>query len=320
MGSMEFSLAERPESRFALVAGVIGGLLAAFISVKAIMASASSTAAIGFLFVPFLAAIAMVIAGGWGYATGCLWHALRGARRHHGIVLTLAAIIALGLPAWGAWQVTEGLSLERAVAETRGMSTGDLERAATESPWRQNRFYIGAIAQNPAASEALLERLSHLPEALPEAELYEPLGSLWDVKLDNRKGLAPIRLLALNPNVGAATLAHLAEGPDAPKVISDILRNPKTPMRILAKHFETPDPQAQWGLALNPMLPVAVMEKFAAGPDRYVRFNLTYNPSTPLHILEKLASDPDATLATHATQAIERKSRLAAPAAKAQGQ
>ena len=96
--------------------------------------------------------------------------------------------------------------------------------------------------------------------------------------------------------------------------ISDILRNPKTPMRILAKHFETPDPQAQWGLALNPMLPVAVMEKFAAGPDRYVRFNLTYNPSTPLHILEKLASDPDATLATHATQAIERKSRLAAPA------
>jgi hypothetical protein len=308
------SLASRPESRTALAAGIAGGLFAAFISVKAILGSASSTAGIGFVFVPFIMVIAMVIAGIWGYAVACLWHAARGTSQHYAIVLVMAALIGLGLPAWGGWQVSQGLALERAVAETRTMSAAALVRAMDDSRWRTNRFFIGAVAQNPAADEALLDRIAMLADTLPEAELYEPLGSLWDVKLDNRKGLAAMRLVALNPNVGAATLARLAEGPHAGKVIAEVLRNPKTPMAVLSRHFATADPQAQWGLALNPTLPVDVMEKLSASSDRYIRFNLTYNPATPRTILEKLARDPDPTLATHAAQALERKSHQAAPA------
>lgn len=314
------SVASRPESRFAMVAGIAGGLLAAFISVKAILGSASSTAGIGFVFVPFIMVTAMVILGLWGFAVGCLWHAARGTSHHYAVVLVMAALIALGLPAWAGWQVTQGLALEHAVAQTRSMGARELERAMEDSPWKANRFFIGAVVQNPAASEALLDRLSRLPAQLPEAELYEPLGSLWDVKLDNRKGLAAMRLLVLNPNVGAATLARLAEGPDAPKVIGDILRNPRTPPAVMARYFDSTDPQVQWGLALNPALPVAVMEKLSASEDRYVRFNLTYNPATPEAILEKLARDADPTLALHANQALARKSRLAAPATTTQTQ
>jgi hypothetical protein len=59
---MSESLSTRPESRFALVAGISGAPAAAAISVKAIFASGSSTAGIGFVFVPFIMAAVMVLA------------------------------------------------------------------------------------------------------------------------------------------------------------------------------------------------------------------------------------------------------------------
>ena len=303
------SLSARPEARFALVAGIGGALLAAAISVKAIFASANSTAAIGFVFVPFIMMAAMVLAGAWGLAVGCVWHALRGERRYYGVVLVMAWAFAAAVPAYGGWQVWYGLSLERAVAGTARMDAAALEQAMAQSPWRNDRFFIGAVAQNKAASEVLLDRLAQLPEDLPDAELHEPLGSLWNVRLENRKGLSAMRLVALNPNVGPQTLERLSRGePGRPTsmLLGDILRNPKTPMRVLEPHFNSTEYLIEWGLALNPNLPVAVMQRLATSPNLYTRLNLTYNPSTPRVILAKLAQDPDATLANQARQAIDR--------------
>jgi hypothetical protein len=306
---MSQTIASRPEARFALIAGIAGALAAAAISVKAIIGSASSTAGIGFVFVPFIMAAAMVFTGVWGLALGCVWYSLRGTVSHYRAILLLAWIMALGLPAYAGWQIWQGLALERAVAEVLAMNTSELEAAMRTSPWRENRFFIGAVAQNKAASETLLDQLALLPEVLPEAELYEPLGSLWDVKGDNPKGLAAMRLVVLNPNVGAATLARLADGPHADKVIGDIMRNAKLPERVLARYYESTDPNIEWGMALNPRLPVAVMERIAKSGNLYACFNLTYNPATPRPILEALTQHSDATLQRHAQQALDRLDR-----------
>ena len=295
-------LSARPEARFALITGILGGLAAAVISVKAIFASSSSTAGIGFVFVPFIMAAAMVFSGVWGIALGCVWHAHRGTRSYYRPVWLLAWVMTLGVPALTAWQVQQGLALERAVAEASSMSATQLEQALTQSPWRDNRFYLGALVQNKAAGESLLDRVA----ALPDPELYEPLGSLWDVKGENRKGLAVMRLIAYNPNVGAATLQRLAEGPHGDKVLHDVLRNPKTPFNLLQRHFDSTDYQVEWALALNPITPPAVLERLSRSSNRYTRFNLTYNEATPLSILEKLQQDPDEVLATQASQAVER--------------
>ena len=104
------SVAQRPESRMALVAGVAGGLLATVISVKAIFGSASSTAGIGFIFVPFIAAAAMAMAGVWGMALGCVWYSWRGVVSHYRAILMLAWLVALGVPAYVGWQVWQGWS------------------------------------------------------------------------------------------------------------------------------------------------------------------------------------------------------------------
>ena len=299
---MSETLSARPEARFALIIGIVGGLASAVISVKAIFASSSSTAGIGFVFVPFIMAAAMVFSGVWGIALGCVWHALRGTHNYYRPVLLLAWAMTLGVPAFCAWQVQQGLALEHAVAEASSMNASQLERALAQSPWRDNRFYLGAVVQNKAAGEAMLDRIA----ALPDPELYEPLGSLWDVKSENRKGLAVMRLIAYNPDVGAATLQRLAEGPHGDKVLHDVLRNPKTPFKLLQRHFDSTDYLVEWALALNPVTPPAVLERLSHSNNRYTRLNLTYNEATPVPILEKLRQDPDEVLATQAAQAVER--------------
>ena len=295
-------LSARPEARFALITGIFGGLAAAVISVKAIFSSSSSTAGIGFVFVPFIMATAMVFSGVWGIALGCVWHAHRRTRSYYRPVWLLAWVMTLGVPALAGWQVQQGLALEHAVAEASSMNASQLERALAQSPWRDNRFYLGAIVQNKAAGEAMLDRIA----ALPDPELYEPLGSLWDVKSENRKGLAVMRLIAYNPDVGAATLQRLAEGPHGDKVLHDVLRNPKTPFKLLQRHFDSTDYLVEWALALNPVTPPAVLERLSHSNNRYTRLNLTYNEATPVPILEKLRQDPDEVLATQAAQAVER--------------
>ncbi len=311
------SISARPESRFAVVTGVIGGLSATAISVKGILGSASSTAAIGFLLVPFIAAAAMALAGVWGLALGTVWYSLRGAKRYFRAVLLMAWVVALSIPGVAGWKVWEGFALERAVAATRAMSAADLERAIEQSSWRDNRFYVGALAQNKAAAPALLDRIAKLPIA----DLTEPLGSLWDVQGDNRKGLSALRLVARHPNVSPATLEYLAGMPRAQElaVLSDVLRNARTPMAIVMRHVDSADELLQADLALNPNLPPAVMERLARSPNLYVRMNLTWNEATPAGLLEALARDADAIVVRNASQALERRARrsagVAAPAA-----
>ena len=311
------SMSARPESRFAVVTGVIGGLAAAAISVKGILGSASSTAAIGFLLVPFLAAAAMALAGVWGLALGTAWYALRGAKQTYRAVLLMAWVVALSIPGVVGWKVWEGFALERAVAATRAMSAAELERALEQSSWRDNRFYLGALAQNKAVAPALLDRIARLPNP----DLTEPLGSLWDVQGDNRKGLSALRLVARHANVGPATLQYLAGIPGAQElaVLSDVLRNAKTPAAIVMRYVDSTDELLQADLALNPNLPPAVMERLARSPNRYVRMNLTWNEVTPVSLLEALARDADAVVARNAAQALERRAKrttgVAAPPA-----
>ena len=298
-------LSARPEARFALAAGIAGGLAAALISVKAIFASATSTAAIAMLFVPFIAAAAMVGAGIWGLALGCVWQALRGTQRYFRAVLLSAWVLALAGPAAIGWALWNGFALERAVAGARAMNAAELDLAFTHSPWRDNRYFLGAIAQNKAADETLLERIAQLADP----ELYQPMGTIWDVMGENAKGLAVMRLLCYHPNIGAATLERLATGPQSDTVLPDVLRNPKTPLRVLERYADSTDYLLEWGLSVNPNTPPAVLERLSKSANLTSRLNLTLNPATPQATLMRLANDPDEAVARNARAALTRRAQ-----------
>lgn len=300
---MSQGLRARPEAPWALWSGIAGALAVAALALKGIQASSSSTAAIGYLALPLVSAIAAIPIGIWGAALGHVVLRLRGRIAGPPMVFVAALAVAAALPALIAYEVHRGLGLEEAVREVRGMDVLALDAAFDRSPWRHDRYFIAAIAQNPRARPGLLARIA----AEKDPALAEPLGSLWDVMGENRKGLSVMRLVARHPNTWDETLAKLADGPHAPLLLAELAANPHTPPAVLARWYESTDATAEWGLALNPHTPQRVMERLAASPNRSSRMNLTWNPATPREILDRLAADPDPIVARNAAQAIERR-------------
>jgi len=253
--------------------------------------------------VPLVAVAFAVPVGIWGMALG---HVVLVATRRTETVRALfiaALAAAIALPAALGYELWRGLELERAVHAALAMDKAQLEEAFDASPWRRDKFFLGAIAQNSAASPRLLSRMADLDDPA----LYEPLGSLWDVMGANRKGLAVLRLVAHHPNTLGTTLAKLEAAPQAQKLAYELMSNPNTPAEVIARHADDSYYLAQWGLALNPKTPRAVFERLAAGENLYARLNLTLNKAVPRELLEKLARDPDPSVARNARYALERK-------------
>jgi len=208
---MNGNLRDRPEAPWALWSGIAGALAVAGLLLKGSFAAPGLSAVIGVLAVPLVAALAAIPLGIWGAAVGHVTLRLRGRLRGPRTVLVAALVVAASLPAFVAREVHRGLGLEAAVHEARVMDVRQLDAAFDRSPWRGDRHFVAALAQNPAASPELLARMA----AEKDPELYEALGSLWDVMGENRKGLPVMRLVARHPNTRAETLARLAADADA---------------------------------------------------------------------------------------------------------
>ena len=148
----------RPEAGWALWCGVLGALATAALSVKGIFSSGSSTAALGFITLPLVAALGAIPVAAWGAALGHV--VLRGRGKVHSplLVLVAALAVAASLPILVGIEIARGLRLESAVREVRGMDVAQLGRAFEDSPFRQDRYFLGAIAQNPAAQGDVLAR------------------------------------------------------------------------------------------------------------------------------------------------------------------
>ena len=199
---------ERSEARWALWAGIVGALATAALSTRMILSHGSAGAGLGFVFLPLVAAAAAVPIGIWGAALGHVVEHLRGRAPEPKIVFWAALAAAASLPAVVASEVWHGKSLEAAVAEVRRMDSRGLERAFEESKFRRDKYFLGALAGNPAAGPALLDRIA----SLEDPALEQPMWSLWDVMGDNRKGEAVMRLVERHPNASSATVARLKRG------------------------------------------------------------------------------------------------------------
>jgi hypothetical protein len=302
-------LRNRPEWPWAWVSALAGALIAGAITINAIFASASSTAAIGFLFVWIPMSIAGLACGLWGIAMG---HAVSrasipGAGKALSQVAFVTAVLgSIALPTGIIYEAWRGKSLEAQVKAVSAMDTKAIDSAFETSPWNRNRFFLGAIARNKAAGPAVLDRIA----SIDDPDLFEPMGSmLWDLMGDDRKGIGTMRRLTQHPNTAGATLARLSTSPKVQNILYELLANPNTPDSVIARWQDSTDYMAEWGLALNPRLPATVYERLSRSANRYTKFNLTYNKGTPDSVLERLSHDEDELLARNAAAALERKQK-----------
>lgn len=187
---------ERTEARWAFCCGIAGAVATAALGTKMILAHGSPAAGLGFVLLPLVAAAAAVPVAIWGAALGHVVAHLRGRAAEPKIVLWAALAASASLPAVLGYEIWRGKSLENAIAETRSMTSRELERALHESKFRGDKFFLGALAQHPAASAELLEAIA----SFEDPALSEPMGSLWDVMGENRKGEPVLALAARHPN------------------------------------------------------------------------------------------------------------------------
>ncbi len=187
---------DRPEARWAFWAGIVGALATAVLATRMIFAYGAGSAALGFVLLPLVAATAAVPVAIWGAALGHVVLHLRGRAAEPAILFWVALAAALSLPAVVASEVWRGRSLEAAVHEVRRMDGAQLERAFEASPFAHDKYFLGALAQHPAASAALLDRIA----SLEDPALAERMWSPWDVMGENRSGASVKDLVARHPN------------------------------------------------------------------------------------------------------------------------
>ena len=198
-----------------------------------------------------------------------------------------AAILAALLGAWAAKVYWDGNNISQEVRRIETMQSVELEAVLNQRDLARNKFILGAIAQNPNAPPAALHRIA----TMDRPELYERMGSSFDVMGKNRKGLAVMRLVAGNPNTSAEDLEHLATSTNE-YVLGDVAASPKLSAATLEKLANRGGYLIDWGLATNSKSPGRILSNLAEKQNEYTRSYVAMNQSTRAEILTMLSNDP----------------------------
>ena len=271
--------------RHALVGAGLGFAVVALALAGAIASSGSSTAAIGYVFLPFYAL-------GLGALPGALLGACvgvaRAEERFGKVSRSAALVVVVSAGLCGAGYVIHGAWLTFEVQRVATLDASRLVEAATTGVFANNRFLLGAVAQNPAAPSALLHDIAKRADPA----LHKAMGSFFPVMGNNRKGLATLRLVARHPSVAPETLELLVKSPDD-YVVADAAMSPKLKPETVAALASANSPRINRGLALNPATPPDVLLRLSASTEFALRLAVAGNPSTPEAALTKLREDSD---------------------------
>ncbi len=271
----------------ALLSAAVGTIVVAVVLFASIMKSTSSTAAIGIFFLPFTVVPFTGLFFIFGYCLPDLVLLYSRSLSELPVLTPVRAFVAILLLFCGGVYLSYGIVLTLEVARVRMMGETELEGFLERSMLRENRFVLGALAQNSNASAAVLDRVAQMPDQ----DLHLKMWSVWPVMGENGKGLAVMRLIARHPNVSETTLVRLSKSSDE-YVQGDVVENSKTPVSIISEYAKNPGYLIQWGLARNPKTPADILGSLASTGNEYTRSSVASNVNTPIEILIRLAKDP----------------------------
>jgi hypothetical protein len=247
----------RTPAKTAVVLGITGAIVFSWLIVLSILRSTSSTAGLGFIFVPVYFAVAFVGFFTLGYCIGYIKTWSAAVPRAFDLKIGLAFIVGIGLATFVLAEVGRGLLLTSIVTQVRRMHSQELLDTFENSYFKRNKFVLGAMAQNPAASSELLDKIAKLDDP----SLHDRMGSLFPLLGDNGKGLAVMRLVARNSNVSPSTIEYLASTSQIDYVLGEIAGDPKTSIATLRRLEARKNYLIDWGLAQNRKTPSDVLTK-----------------------------------------------------------
>jgi len=205
----------RLPARWALVAGALGGVGGSVLYVGLVFQQRSSTAAIGFLFTPWVFAVAAGSAAAWGFGLHQLVHtrqALRGGPRPVAVWAVAVGFLLASTYYTGrdARSVAGFLRITRAPADARVLE--DAYRGALA---RRDYLQLAAVAAHPGTPPAILLAMARSDDP----GMHARRRGL--VTLFGRDSLAVVREVLRNPNAPAEAVAALAASP-SDEVLYDV--------------------------------------------------------------------------------------------------
>ena len=275
-------------ARWALVAGALGGVGGSVLYVSLVLQQRSSTAAIGFLFTPWVFAVAAGSAAAWGFGLHALVHtrqALRGGPRR--VAVWAGAVLFLLTSTYYTGRDA------RSVAGFLRIKWGSVDAPLLEDAYRRalarrDTLQLAAIAAHPSTPPATLLAMARSEDPL----LHDKRHGL--VNLFDRDALAVVRHVLRNPHAPREVVASLARSP-SDYVLYDVAVSPHATEAILRDLARRRDSYlVRWGLALNAKTPPDILEELARDADNVTTQHLAGNPGTPLPIIRRLADSGSA--------------------------
>lgn len=277
------------QNKWGCVSALAAAWVAAALYAAAIANTGGSTAGLGILYVPWIAAVAAFPAFGFGVSLCQVTAWYRSVPSVRGQFPNGAWSYCLLFGGSVAAYVVYGIILTCRVQWARQMSTESIDRL--DVAWL-NTFVLAALAVNPHTSPEFLDRVSRQELYA----LYQPLWSVWPVQPDNRWGLSVMRLIARRQDCLPETFRRLASSKHASELEYDVLSNPSTPPELLRGVLTAATRGGRLDLAMhflagNEAIPQDLADEVAAKGEPYHRELLAGNEGISESTMGRLALD-----------------------------
>ncbi len=271
------------------------------VQANTIMRSGSSTASIGFIFLPIEATISAARVWLFAFALGYFITALLlDSPKFNIFVFIFVFIILKGIFLFtsAALDVIKTKLTIYEINAIHGSNLIDNQLAQyTIYPKENQPFILEAIVLNPFTSSETLDQIAKINEPA----LEDKLESLYFFQPANSKGFSVKRLIARNPNTTAETLRELAQS-SSQFVVEDIVANPNTPDDVLVSLWDKYGNKIAYSITLNPHVDAKILEEVAHQKEpienssmitTLTKANIAKNPNTPVEILEELSNEKE---------------------------
>jgi hypothetical protein len=267
----------------AIILALVTGLLLAYPDIVAILKSTISTAAIGFIYLPFEVAPAIILVLLIYYL---VIFSLRRFREKKLLMSVIYGVISISLLLYSGFYLTNNYIkpyrdykiIASIIAPIPKMNNKEINQLidnyfSFSINADQRIFILNSILERDDLSSGLLDKISKIKDPALHDKLYSRYGLLGK----NTKGLSVARLVALHHNTSSSTLTFLGEI-DEPYLQGDVSGNENTPVNSLISLYEKSKNNKdgyliEWGLSRNKNTPIPILKELSLSSNEYTRID-----------------------------------------------
>ncbi len=264
-----------------------------------ILRSSSSTASVGFIFLPLVATLSALQVWYFAAALAYVITAFKIPSPKINLLFLLSLAIVLKCVGDFSAKVKDVMETKLEIYEINLLQSEnaiqDKFNNYSNFSKESQPFILEAMALNPFTNSTTLDSIANINDP----NLENGLGSVYYFQENNAKGFSVKRLVARHKNTSTDTLKKLSKS-SSEYIIADVASNPSTPKAVLDELWKKHGDKIAYSITQNPNADVAIIislyqkhKDASALMDKWIKANIAKNPVTPETILQELSTQDD---------------------------